>query len=348
MTTDLAQYPTRRAFRLAEMESAADGGEGALADRPATRRRPPRPPQTKRDTKDHGRRIRRAAGIHAYVGHNGSGKSAAMVFDTLPTLAGQRWRCSEISHRHMRDDYVDPITGAIGPTETGLRMVWSTVELLDAETGEPHPLYRRMSEENGGWQIVLDAEHCDLLFDEVTGIAGSREYAGMPVAVQNILQQLRRRDVRLRWTAPKWERADAIIRGCTQLVTLCRGYFPDNRGVRNSDEPPAWVPNRLFKWRTFDARQFDDFSASKAAGDRKGAAKQYALRAKPVAWVWGPGSLMFASYDTYGEVTRIAEYLDGGRCAKCGMKIPVGSCKGHDEPHKHVPASLPVSTPARV
>jgi len=318
------------------------GRAGGDPDRPATAegsppaapdsdvferaRRAARPAQPRRDSKDHGRIRRRAAGIHAYVGANGSGKSMAMIFDTLPTLAGQKWRCTEETHRHMRPDYVDPVTGAVGVTVTGTRTVLSTVAILDAETGEDHRLFLRICEANGGWKMILDAEHCDILFDEVTGIAGAREHAGMPVAVQNILQQLRRRDVRLRWTAPKYERADSVIRGVTQLVTLCRGMMPDHRIMRVSDEPPAWIPNRLFKLRTFDAREFDDFTAAKAAGDRKNGVKVAPLRAKPVAWLWGPGSLAFASYDTYGQVTRVAEYLDGGRCAHCGGARSVARC----------------------
>lgn len=308
----------------------ADGAAAARTESEPLRQRPPRVRNPKRDDKDHGRKFRRASGIHAYIGGNGTGKSAMMCFDTIPTLRGMKWRCDELTHRHMRDDYVDPVTGVVGATTTGIRTVLSTVALYDAETGLPHPLYTRLNSANGGWNLVINAEHCDILFDEVTGIAGSRESMGMPVAVQNILQQLRKRDVLMRWTAPRWERADSIIRGCTNAVTLCRGYLPDNRLVRSMAEPPAWIPNRLFKARTFDARDFDDFNAAKGSADRKQGSKVSALRAKPVAFIWGVGSEMFASYDSYGQVSRIAEYLDGGRCAGCGGTRRVPACRCDD------------------
>ena len=305
---------------------ALELGAAPAAEPPARPARAPRPPNVKRDAKHHGRLIRRAAGISAYVGPNGSGKSLAMIFDTLPTLDGMPWACTEPTHRHMSSDYVDPLTGVIGATTGGIRRVLSTVELLDSETGLPHRLYDRLSPETGGWAPVLYAEHTDILFDEVTGIAGSRESAGMPVAVQNILQQLRRRDVLLRWTAPRWERADSLIRGTTQFVTVCKGSQPNKKLMRSLAEPPAWVPNQLFKWRTFDARDMDDFTLAKASGDKKNQPKMSALKARPVAWLWGPGSRAFASYDTYGQVTRVADYLDGGRCAHCGGKRAIPSC----------------------
>lgn len=270
--------------------------------------REPRHPR-KRDEKDKGRKRRRSGAIHGYIGPNGSGKSLAMVHDTTPTLAGIIWECKEPSHLHTQ----------AGIT-SGTRRVLSTLPLLDAETGLPHPLYDRLT----SWTQVLNAEHCDMLFDEVTGIAGAREAMGMPVAVQNILQQLRRRDVLMRWSAPSWKRADTIIRDCTQLVTVAKGLLPDWSTMRQ-DNPPAWAPKRLFKWRTFACEDFDEWTAAKGSQDKRGHVKP--LRAKVVTWYWGPDSLAFASYDTKGAVTRVGEVLDGGRCAHCGGRRAVPQCK---------------------
>lgn len=325
--TSLAFLPWPDSSTPRPVLDAPRAGEGGARPGAPIRRREPRAPEAKRDARDHGRLRRRAAGIHAYVGPNGSGKSACAVFDTLPTLDGQRWRCEEPTHLHTRSDYVDPLTGAVGPITTGLRRVLSTVSLYDDSTGLPHPLFTRLCEENGGWRLVLEAEHSDLLFDEVTGIAAARDSMGMPRQVQVILDQLRKRDVLMRWTAPAWGRADTTIRSVSNSVTLCRGYMPDRSKVRHSEEPPAWVPNRLFKWRTFDARDFEEFTLAKAAGDKKHGARGFAMKAH-VAWCWGPGSRMFASYDSYGAVSRIATYLDSGRCAHCGgtRSIPKCSC----------------------
>lgn len=256
---------------------------------------------------------RRQASIRAYIGPNGSGKTALMVQDVLPVLHGQPWKCDNPAHLHTQR----------GQTE-GLRRVLSTVQLLDPATGDPHPLCDRLCEENGGWRMVLEAEHCDILFDEVTGIAGSREAMGMPVAVQNKLNQLRRSDTPMSWSAPSWARADAIIRSCTQLVTDCRGWLPD-RSLLRTEAPPAWLPRRLFKARSFSAVDFDEWSAAKAA--QGPGSKLHALRPSVVQWWWGPGSEVFRSYNTYDAVSRVAEVLDGGRCAHCGGRRTVPQCK---------------------
>ncbi|MDF2993142.1 MAG: phiB5 08 [Microbacterium sp.] len=251
---------------------------------------------------------RRQASIRAYVGPNGSGKSALMVMDVLPVLDGQVWRCNNPAHLHTQRRQYE-----------GLRRVLSTIQLLDEKTGKPHELCDRLTD----WHQVLEAEHTDILFDEVTGIAGSRESMGMPVVVQNKLNQLRRSDTPLSWSAPSWARADSIIRSCTQLVTDCRGFLPD-RSLLTSENPPAWLPKRMFKARSFNALDFDEWSAAKASQD-KGAVRP--LRPSVVQWWWGPQSRVFASYDTYDAVTRVGEVLDGGRCAHCGGRRAVPACK---------------------
>lgn len=251
---------------------------------------------------------RRAASISGYIGPNGSGKTATMVMDTIPTLDGIWWKCSNPAHKHTRE----------GITE-GYRRVLSTVPFLDEQTGEEHPLFELLTD----WTQVLEAEHCDLIFDEVTGIAGSREAMGMPVAVQNILQQLRRRDCLLRWSAPAWGRADSIIRSCTIAVTVCRGYLPD-RSALKSATPPVWLPKRLFRCRTFSAIDFEEWTASKGAQDKRGNSQ---LRPMVVQWWRGPGSRVFNAYNTLDAVSRVGEVLDGGRCAHCGGRRAVPVCK---------------------
>jgi hypothetical protein len=247
--------------------------------------------------------------IRAYIGPFGSGKSACMILDALPTILGERWQCENEDHAHTSQGIT-----------TGYRRILATVKVLDPFTGELCEHYEPLTE----WRQVLEAEHCDLLFDEVTGIAGAREAMGMPVAVQNILQQLRRRDVHLSWTAPNWARADSIIRGGTQLVTDCRGFLSD-RSLLRSPTPPAWLPRRLFKVRSFVATDFDEWSAAKAAQPRGGSV--HALKPLVVQWWWGPRSLVFRSYNTLGAVSRVGEVLDGGRCAHCGGRRAVPVCK---------------------
>lgn len=230
---------------------------------------------------------RRAFPIMAYVGPNGGGKSLAMVHDSLPSL------------------------------DAG-RKVISTVALLD-ENGAPHPNCERFEH----WDQLLDARDCDILMDEMVGIAGSRESAKLDVRVQNVLVQLRRRNIVLRWSAPNWARADKIVREVTQSVTECRGYFADKRVVRTDGAENAtqlWAPKRLFTFSTYDTIDFEEWSAGKR-DDLKPTVKE---------WFYGPESRAFKSYNTLDAVTMVAG-TDDGMCTACGKKARVEYCKGHSE-----------------
>lgn len=238
-----------------------------------------------------------------------------MIHDTLPTLAGQEWTCSNPDHRHMRDNYVDPVTGEAGPVTTGLRRVLSTVRVLEWTTGEEHRLYEKLTD----WGQVLHAEHSDLLFDEVTGIANSRASSSMPVQVQTRLDQLRKSDCVLRLTGPAFSRIDVSIRGVCQAITLCRGMF----GKR--PEGALWRQNRLFWWKTYDALDLEEFTAQKANASNP-QAKLHAPRPQTAALFWGPKSRAFLSYDTLGAVSRVGQVLDSGRCAYCGGTRTAPKC----------------------
>ncbi len=222
--------------------------------------------------KDAGRSVRRSLPIHGYFGRNGGGKSLAMVHDTLPDL--------------YRGD-----------------PVLSTVELLDAETGDPYPNYTRLTD----WDQVMNFSRGAICFDEIVGVAGAREAQTLPVQVQNLLVQLRRGDVALRWTAPAWARADKIIRETSQGATLCKGMFA--KTVRDeAGRQLTWRQRRLFSWTTYNAEDFEDWTSSKE-GKLKRINKSY---------FWAPGARAPWSYDTYSDVSRVSLVLDSGRCASCG------------------------------
>lgn len=217
------------------------------------------------------RRRRRSFPIHAYIGANGGGKSLAAVYDTLPTLAAGR-----------------PVV--------------STVRFLDPLTGEPHPLWVPLDD----FRTLLEVEFCDVILDEVTGVASSRESAGMPAAVANHLVQLRRRDIALRWTAPSWKRADTIIRECSQGVTLCMGFIPEP--VKSDDGERLWSSKRLFYWRTYDAAAFDEWSTHRKEKVRPSARQLF----------WRPGSMATDAYDTFDAVLTLGTVTDAGLCMECG------------------------------
>lgn len=237
------------------------------------------------------RRARRSFPIHAYVGPNGGGKSACMVNDTIPSL------------------------------EAG-RTVLSTVRLINPATGEDYDSYVKFED----WDQLLELRHADVLMDEMVGIANSRGAMGLDQRVQNVLVQLRRRDIALRWSAPNWARADKIIREVTQAVTECRGYYPDRRLVRADSESGVqlWAPKRLFDWKTYDTLDFEEWTAGKRDKLQSTVRERY----------FGPGSTVFQSYDTLDDVAMVAGITELGLCNICNKKLRVENCKGHTDAEK--------------
>lgn len=257
------------------------------------------------------RSARRGVPIHAYVGANGSGKTLAMIHDTLPSLdAGRR--------------------------------VLSNVPLLDPATGEPHPQWVPLR----SWTQLLEAEHCDVLLDEAQGVVNSRESSTMPVQMLTMLCQLRKRDVCLRLTAPNFARIDKVVRETCQAVTVCRGYMATSahqlarEAARCEQCVPArivtfedgdlelaaepcpkhegrlWSMKRLFWWRTYDAMEWEQFSL------------QQVEQVKPLAtsWYWRPGRDAERAYDTLGQVEVMDHLSEAGLCAHCGGKRRHKAC----------------------
>ena len=226
---------------------------------------------------DAGRTMRRRWPISAYIGSNGSGKTLCMVHDTLPSLyAG--------------------------------RKIYSTVPITWPD-GSPAPNVELLHD----WQQILNAQHADILLDEVSSIASSRESDALPPQIATMLQQLRKRDLVLRWTAPSWSRADKILRETTKTVTICHGYF----GVVDPDS--QWRQNRLFRFQTYDAGDYTEVTLNGAQRKFDCLASKWFLLARHIA----P-----CCYDTFASVSTIGTVLMSGRCAVCGgrRRVPECSC----------------------
>jgi hypothetical protein len=249
--------------------------------------------------------MRRSFPIRAYVGPNGGGKSLAMVEDALPTLRGIRWVCHNPDHEHTQR----------GITE-GQRRVLSTIKLLGRD-GKAHPLYDPFED----FEQLLHAEHVDVLMDEIVGIANSRDSRSLPSPVQNVLVQLRRRDVTLSWSAPNWARCEKILREVTQLVVECRGYFSGRAAAVEGSGVQLWAPKRVFKFRAFDTIEFEEWTA----GRREKVAH---LNRQ---WFKGPGSRAFGTYDTLGGVAMVTGGDNDGRCPYCDKRLRAEYCKGHTD-----------------
>lgn len=227
--------------------------------------------------------MRRANPIRAYIGPNGAGKTLAAVRDILPSL------------------------------DAG-RLVYSTVPLYDSTTGELHENYRPFTR----WDDFMHARSADFVADEISGIASSRDHNNLHSEIINRSHQLRKLDNTFSWTAPAWRRADLSLREVTWAVTECRGYFPVPAQKRD-DGGVLWAPRRLFRYRTYDMRDFDEWTAGKR--DRE-----------PVAvkeWFAGENSREFESYRTLDAVDRLEAY-DPDACPTCGLTVRKKTCGGHE------------------
>lgn len=248
--------------------------------------------------KKRSRDVRRGAKIHAYVGLNGGGKSLAMINDTLPTLNGLRWKCTEPEHLHSRKGIYE-----------GYQKVLSTVKIVDPRNGRAHPLWIPYDDH----RRLLSVEHADILMDEITGVAAARESLSMPVQVGNLLTQLRRRDCPLRWTTPNWANADKIIRQTTTVVTYCKGYFPVMEAGR------SWPSKMMFQWKTYDAGSFESFNI----GTRE--------RVVPATFEFfsrlAKHNVAQEFYQTLAEVLTTKSTNDSGMCIHCSGKRTIPSCR---------------------
>lgn len=226
---------------------------------------------------------RRSVPIMAYIGANGSGKTLCAVRDSLPSL------------------------------DAG-RLVYSTVPLYDAATGDLHDCYRPFT----AWHQLLEVEHADFIMDEISGVASSRDHNALHPEVINRLNQLRKADITIRWTAPAWARADKVLREVSQAVTDCRGYLQDRAATKGAESDVLWAPRRLFRFGTYDMREFDEWSAG----------KRERVRPDVKEWFAGTGSRVFSSYRTLDAVERLEPY-DPRICPECGLRMREVSCKGH-------------------
>lgn len=248
---------------------------------------------------DHGRAQRRGYWLRAYVGANGTGKSAAMVHDIQPSLDMGRMVLSTVT---LLDTRADCLT-CKSPSPCGCAAPKLPV----------HPNFKQFTDYR---QLVdPDLEHCDVLMDEITGIASSRESASLPVQVVNFLQQLRRRDITLSWTGVGWGRCDKALREPTQAVTVCRAFLPKAR----AESDRLWKDNRLLMWSTYDAADFEEWTL----------AKRERLRRACRGVVWRPGSRFEAAYDTLDAVSSLGYASEAGMCMACGGRraMPKCSCK---------------------
>jgi hypothetical protein len=173
-------------------------------------------------------------------------------------------------------------------------------------------IHHRLWQPLGSWRHIPELRNCVLIIDEVTAALPSRQSQSLPAELARVLNQLRKVDVEVAWTAPNWARADKMLREVTGSVTVCRGTFPDrwqrdDEGKKLDKVESAWRPNRLFRWTTFAGEDFDEFTFSAQAKLKAVARKRY----------WRPRHAAHKMYDTLAAV-ELLDHLDfTGTCPNC-------------------------------
>lgn len=272
------------------------------------------------------RRMRRSYAVHFYSGRNGTGKSAWMIYDTLPDLALGRTVLSTV--RLL--DFENP-----RPCEGFVR---SSVK-DKAETGpcpvcalprpkphlQAHPLYVPFTDwpqlldlGKAGWEAG-DDEDAVCLMDEITGVADSSDSAALPNMVANELAQLRRAGVLLRLSGLNFIRASKRIREACLGVTRCESFLPVDAG---HEAELMWRPRRLAVARTYDAKDLPLDDIKEAHWE------EAEVRVKARAWI--PSWEAIRAYDTLAPVDRVGMVDDVGRCAHCAGARKVDECICHD------------------
>lgn len=156
----------------------------------------------------------RMAPIAAFVGANGSGK----------TLSAIAW-----AH-----------AGQVYGAKVGVpRRVLTNVP------GTRFEFFRTLADLSG------DGLHnTDVVFDEA-GVLFSSRSQSRDEEFLAVVQQLRKANARLFWTAPAYARADKVLREVTQVVVKCRGIGSARR------KGDVWPQPRLVVNAAFDANDFD-------------------------------------------------------------------------------------------
>ena len=260
-----------------------------------------------------------AGPVVAYVGANGAGKTlGAVVFEAMPALA------------------------------RGVPVVSSVA--ID------HPLYVPLR----SWREIWSMHDCVLILDDVSAQFPARGAMTVPPQLVVKVNTLRHDNVQVVWTAPSWARADVSLREVTQQVTHCEGHLPD-KWIREpiqarrfrlnaprllvDGEPlaanPIWRPNRLFRFKTYDATQFDEFTDGKRAK----------AKVKKSAWYYRPYRPESFLYDTLAPVNLLDHVDEGGWCLVCGGKRATRSCGcegGRRDRKRPSVAAVPIPVPSLV
>lgn len=315
------------------------------------------------------RRERRAWPIHGYTGSNGGGKSAAMVWDTIPSLEAGRPVLSTV--RVL--DYLNPreCSGCDDPEHE--RPIFGPVRLAD--------------EVEASTQVELGVAAPASLYDGARLLDG---YEDNPLAAESRLRSLQVRDgngfpirdvigygvhkaAHPLWVPfREWEQL-LEAKSCDVLMDEVTGVGSSRESMgmpapvanklvqlRRADvvlrwSAPAWaradkiirecsqavtycvgrMPARVQgegvsrEWRQRRLFQWRTYDAQLFEDFTSGKREQLPALTRDLHW--GPGSPAFDAYDTFDGVLTVGTVSDAGRCYRCGGRrtVPACSCDGH-------------------
>jgi len=266
-------------------------------------------------------------GIRGFIGPNGSGKTLAMT----EKMALPAWRRGHpvVANYTLLPEALGYAADLYRPLESWRHISKIGVQCRDCfkPFDEAARLHHARWEPEGGCPTALTSltenRPATLLIDEVSSAFPSRGASDMPSELQRMLHQFRKPMVSLGWSGVSWARADKIIREATQYVTVAWGRFPDSwqrdekgkplkdergRKIRSVD---AWGANRLFRFKHYDAMEFEEFSLDDA------------VVIKPVRaeWYWRPKRDGYRAYRTSDQVLLLDHVDATGVCVSCdGVK----------------------------
>jgi hypothetical protein len=264
------------------------------------------------------------AGIHAFCGFNGSGKTLLAVERlVIPCLLRGFPVVSNVR--------IDTRVLGLDPADFYVPLVsWRQIPLCGIQEDDPA-------------SSITRNRPCVVLLDEATACLPARQYQSTPAELLRTLDQFRKLDAVVGITAPNFHKIEKYLRGCIQLLTTCEGFAPDlwlrdrtrpqRRGIaamfapgypvrrdENGRKMPfdgLWPPNRKFVAADYDASEFEEWSNDRVEKLEPVRQIRYDRRK----------SIAEQMVNTRQQVN-LLDFVQEGFCVHCGKKIKTQFCDG--------------------
>lgn len=157
-----------------------------------------------------------------------------------------------------------PISAYVGVNGSGKSLAAVAVAITDQKR-RGRPIITNIQGLRAEHYLIEDVEQlpdvmgsigsCTVVLDEAGAMFSSRD-AGRNKAFQKAVQQLRKYDARLIWTAPAFARADKILREVTFAAVLSQSLH------KTHAKGKVWESTRLILQKSFDVSRLDNSGMS--------------------------------------------------------------------------------------